>query len=99
MTALARVRLLALALPLVLPLAARVAFAQSSPPIARLRIAPAVRSVAAGDSLQLVTEALDAQGNVVPGVRMGYRAEGGWFQGDMSETGMVIEGTSVVRKS
>jgi hypothetical protein len=93
MRALSCARLLGLVALLVLPLAAPVALAQSSPPIARLRIAPAVRSVAAGDSLQLAAEALDAQGNIIPGVRFAYRAEGGWFQGDMSETGMVRAGT------
>lgn len=88
----ARAPLLALLLfaLLLLPPATR---AQAQAPVARLRITPALRTVAAGDSLRLAVEALDAQGNVVPGVRIAFSAQGGWFQGTVDATGMVRAGT------
>lgn len=65
----------------------------TTPSVARLRISPVVRSLAAGDSLRLTAEALDAQGNVIPGVRVAFSQQGGWFQGQVAPTGMVHAGT------
>jgi hypothetical protein len=60
--------------------------------VTRLRITPAVRSVAVGDSLKLRVEALDARGNVVPGVTVRFTPQGGRFQGSVDSTGMVRAG-------
>jgi hypothetical protein len=66
--------------------------AQASESIARLRVTPAVRSVAVGDSLQLSVEALDARGNIVPGVSVRFTAQGGRFQGSVDSSGVVRAG-------
>ena len=64
----------------------------TSQTVTRLRITPAVRSVAVGDSLKLRVEALDARGNVVPGVTVRFTPQGGRFQGSIDSTGMVRAG-------
>ncbi len=60
--------------------------------IARLQVSPAVRAVAVGDSLRLVVQALDARGNVVPGVAIRFTAQGGRFQGTVDSSGFVRGG-------
>ncbi|HEX6315728.1 MAG TPA: Ig-like domain-containing protein [Gemmatimonadaceae bacterium] len=60
--------------------------------IARLRITPAVREVAVGDSLRLRVEALDARGNVIPGVAVRFTAQGGRFQGSVDSSGVIRAG-------
>ncbi len=62
------------------------------PAIARLRISPSVRRFAVGDSLRLAVEALDAQGRAVPGARITFTPQGGWFQGTVDAAGMVRGG-------
>ncbi len=70
-------------------LAVTVAGAQE---IERLRITPVTRAVAVGDSLRLVVQALDASGNVVPGVTIRFTAQGGRFQGTVDSSGFVRGG-------
>ena len=60
--------------------------------VRRLRISPAVRTVAVGDSLRLVVEALDGQGNVVRGASIRFTAQGGRFQGSVDSLGFVRGG-------
>jgi hypothetical protein len=64
----------------------------TSQTVTRLRITPAVRSVAVGDSLKLRVEALDPRGNVVRGVTIRFTPQGGRFQGSIDSTGMVRAG-------
>ncbi len=72
---------------------ARQARAQTiDPSIARLRISPTVRSFTVGDSLRLRVEALDTQGNVIPGARIRFVARGGAFQGSVDSLGVVRGG-------
>ncbi len=61
--------------------------------VARLRITPPSRTVAVGDSLRLNVEALDAQGNVVPGVAVRFTVQGGRFQGSVDSLGWVRAGS------
>jgi hypothetical protein len=72
------------------PIAAQTS--STSQTVTRLRITPAVRSVAVGDSLKLRVEALDPRGNVVPGVTIRFTPQGGRFQGSIDSTGMVRAG-------
>ena len=60
--------------------------------VRRLRINPAVRTVAVGDSLRLVVQALDGQGNVIPGASIRFTAQGGRFQGSVDSLGLVRGG-------
>jgi hypothetical protein len=86
-------RLLAtLILTALIVLPARSAGAQASQTVTRLRITPALREVAVGDSLHLRVEALDARGNVVPGVTVRFTAQGGRFQGSVDSSGFVRAG-------
>jgi hypothetical protein len=64
----------------------------STAPVTRLRITPAVRSVAVGDSLKLRVEALDARGNVVPGVTVRFTPQGGRFQASIDSLGVIRAG-------
>lgn len=61
--------------------------------VARLRISPAARVVTVGDSLRLVVDALDARGNVVPGVAVRFTVQGGRMQGSVDSTGLVRAGS------
>ncbi|MGH7713555.1 MAG: Ig-like domain-containing protein, partial [Gemmatimonadaceae bacterium] len=61
--------------------------------VARLRITPAVRTVAVGDSLRLVVEPLDQNGNVVAGATIRFSAQGGRFQGSVDSLGWVRAGS------
>ena len=61
--------------------------------VERLRITPAARSVAVGDSLQLVVQALDARGTAVPGAVVRFNAQGGRFQGAVDSLGWVRAGS------
>ncbi|MGQ0647814.1 MAG: Ig-like domain-containing protein [Gemmatimonadaceae bacterium] len=71
------------------PVLVRQASAQT---VARLRVTPASRTVAVGDSLRLVVEALDPSGNVVPGATIRFTAQGGRFQGSVDSLGWVRAG-------
>jgi hypothetical protein len=61
--------------------------------VTRLRVTPTVRTMVVGDSLRLVAEALDAGGNVVPGVAIRFSAQGGRFQGGVDSLGWVRAGS------
>ncbi|HUQ81359.1 MAG TPA: hypothetical protein VM076_09490, partial [Gemmatimonadaceae bacterium] len=61
--------------------------------VERLRIAPAVRTIAVGDSLQLAVQALDGRGAVVPGAVVRFNAQGGRFQGAVDSLGWVRAGS------
>ena len=61
--------------------------------VARLRITPAARSIAVGDSLRLIVEPLDQSGNVVSGATIRFSAEGGRFQGSVDSLGWVRGGS------
>jgi hypothetical protein len=61
--------------------------------VERVRITPAVRTIAVGDSLQLVVQAVDARGNVVPGAIVRFNAQGGRFQGAVDSLGWVRAGS------
>ena len=72
----------------------RVLAAQATPAsVARLRITPAVRTIAVNDSLQLNVQALDGSGNVVPGAVVRFNAQGGRFQGAVDSLGWVRAGS------
>jgi hypothetical protein len=60
--------------------------------VSRLRISPAVRTITVGDSIQLVVQALDAQGKVVPDATILFKAQGGLFQGKVDSLGWVRGG-------
>ena len=77
----------------IVPLFALALGAQSeSQPVARIRVAPTVRTVAVGDSLLLSAEALDARGNVISGVTIRFTALGGRMQGSVNASGRVRAG-------
>lgn len=61
--------------------------------VSRLRITPAARSIAVGDSLRLVVEPLDQSGNVVSGATIRFSAQGGRFQGSVDSLGWVRGGS------
>ncbi|WP_373058218.1 Ig-like domain-containing protein [Gemmatimonas sp.] len=82
--------LLALVAPLAIP-------AQAAPKIARLVITPASRTVTAGDTMRLRTEARDAQGNVLSGVTFRYRLGGAArFEGRVDSTGLVTASSTAI---
>ncbi|HEV8364396.1 MAG TPA: Ig-like domain-containing protein, partial [Gemmatimonadaceae bacterium] len=58
-----------------------------------MRITPAARSIAVGDSLRLVVEPLDQAGNVVSGATIRFSAQGGRFQGSVDSLGWVRGGS------
>jgi len=60
--------------------------------IERLRITPAARTIAVGDSLQLTVQAVDARGQVVQGTIVRFNAQGGRFQGAVDSLGWVRAG-------
>ena len=71
--------------------------AQTSPKISRLVITPASRTVTAGDTVRLRTEARDAQGNVIPGVTFRYRLGGAArFEGRVDSLGLLTASSTAV---
>ncbi|MBC7896904.1 MAG: Ig-like domain-containing protein [Cytophagaceae bacterium] len=60
--------------------------------VARLRITPAARTVAVGDSIRLVAEALDQAGNLVPAT-IRFTVQGGRMQGSVDTLGWVRAGS------
>jgi hypothetical protein len=78
-------------LPLLVALAAPLA-AQQQPAIARIVVSPARPVVAAGDSLRLSAQAVDADGRPVPGARV--RFGGRVFEADIDTTGLVRSGAT-----
>jgi hypothetical protein len=69
------------------------AMAAQGPVIERLRITPAARTIAVGDSLQLSVQALDGLGTAVPGAIVRFHAQGGRFQGAVDSLGWVRAGS------
>ena len=63
-----------------------------APAIERLRITPAARTIAVGDSLQLNVQALDGRGTAVSGAIVRFNAQGGRFQGAVDSLGWVRAG-------
>jgi len=83
--------LLALAIPLV------GSSAQPTPKIARLVITPASRTIVAGDTMRLRTEARDAQGNVLSGVTVRYRLGGSArFEGRVDSLGLLTASSTAI---
>lgn len=71
--------------------------AQAAPKIARLVITPASRTVVAGDTMRLRTEARDAQGNVLSGVTVRYRLGGSArFEGRVDSLGLVTASSTAI---
>src|SRR5258705_248503 len=71
---------------------ASVASAQTSPATSRLVVTPSVRTVVAGESLQLRGQLLDAAGTPVPNARITFVSAGGHFEGSVDSTGLVRSG-------
>ena len=65
----------------------------TAPTVARLRVTPAVRTMAVDDSLRLNVQALDDRGNVIPGAVVRFTAQGGRFQGAVDSLGWVRAGS------
>jgi plastocyanin len=63
---------------------------QQASPIAKVEVTPATADVEVGGKLQFGARALDANGNVVPGVVVNWFDGGG--QGDIDSTGMLTAG-------
>ena len=59
-------------------------------PVARIIVTPATRTVTAGDSIQLVAQAVDADGKPVPGAIIRFHALGGEGQAGIDSTGKII---------
>ncbi len=86
--------------PLLLTLAAQLP-AQPAPAsrsaIAKLVITPASRTIIAGDTMRLRTEARDAQGNVLPGVTVRYRLGGSArFEGKIDSLGLLTASSTAI---
>ena len=85
--------------PLLLALATPLAAlsAQPAPKIARLVISPASRTIVAGDTMRLRTEARDAQGNVLAGVTVRYRLGGSArFEGRVDSLGLLTASSTAI---
>src|SRR5688500_1873912 len=63
-----------------------------APPVARVIVTPANPAVAAGDSLQLRAQAVDAQGQPVSGVRILFAPAGMSFEASVDTLGLVRTG-------
>ena len=90
---------LLLVAPIMLALAAApcAVRAQTAPAIARLIITPASRTIVAGDTMRLRTEARDAQGNVLAGVTVRYRLGGSArFEGKVDSLGLLTASSTAV---
>ncbi len=68
-----------------------VVFAQTAT-IAKVVITPSPARVVAGDSLQLKAVAVDANGNMVPGVRIRFQQTAAPFEGTVDSLGLVHAG-------
>jgi hypothetical protein len=64
------------------------------PAIARIVVTPPNPTVEAQDTLRLQAQALDAQGNPVPGARIRFVSAGGRFEGVVEEDGLVRSGAT-----
>lgn len=63
-------------------------------PIARIAVAPDVRTMTAGDTLRFSAQALDAEGRPVPGAVVRFVASGGRFEGRVDTLGLVEAGST-----
>jgi Big-like domain-containing protein len=88
-----RATTMALSGSLLLAAAVSVTAAAQTPVIERLRITPAARTIAVGDSLQLNVQALDGRGTAVSGAIVRFNAQGGRFQGAVDSLGWVRAGS------
>jgi hypothetical protein len=70
---------------------------QATSPIARVVVTPAVREVAAGDSLRLRAEAFDSTGRPMPNVTFRFLDAGGYFEARVDSTGLVSGGAVGVK--
>ena len=77
---------------MLIPFLALAAIVQQQPQVSRVVVTPANPSVAAGDSLQLRAQAVDAQGQPVSGVRILFAPAGFSFEGSVDSLGMVRAG-------
>jgi hypothetical protein len=77
---------------LALSVAVSLAGAQAPQAVGRLVITPSVRTVVAGDSLQLRGQLVDADGRAVPNVHVRFAGAGGMFEGSVDSTGLVRSG-------
>ena len=59
-------------------------------PVARIVVTPAVRTVTAGDSIQLSAQAVDASGQPVPNAIIRFHPLGGTGQAGIDSTGKII---------
>ena len=71
---------------------APVAASAQAAPASHLVVSPTVRTVVAGDSLQLRGQLLDAAGAPVTGAHVTFRSAGGYFEGGVDSTGLVKGG-------
>ena len=77
---------------MLIPFLALAAIVQQQPQVSRVVVTPANPSVAAGDSLQLRAQAVDAQGQPVSGVRILFAPAGFSFEGSVDSLGLVRAG-------
>src|SRR4051812_48803897 len=73
-------------------LAPTLASAQSPSASTRLVVTPSVRTVVAGDSLQLRGQLVDASGQRVTNARIMFVSAGGRLEGSVDSTGLVRAG-------
>jgi hypothetical protein len=62
--------------------------------ISRLVVHPTDLTMTAGDSLRLRVEALDAQGNVIPGVQFRFAPAGAFFEASIDPSGLIRSGST-----
>jgi len=72
----------------------QVAAQAGSPTVVSLQILPKERTMRARDTMQLQARALDAQGNVVPGAIIKFARAGGYFEGDVDDSGLIRSGST-----
>ena len=77
----------------VLALVALLQQPQASPPVvARVVVTPANPTVIAGDTVRVRAQAVDAQGQVIPGVRIVFAPVGAGFEAHIDTAGLVSAG-------
>jgi hypothetical protein len=74
--------------------AVSVAHAQAQQGAPRLVVTPAIRTVVAGETLQLSAQLLDAKGAPVPNAKITFRLAGAPFEGNVDSTGLVSSGAT-----
>jgi hypothetical protein len=67
---------------------------QAPSPIQKVAIAPAIRSMTAGDTMRLTATALGADGKPVPNAVVRFFGSGGRFEGRVDSTGLVYAGST-----